>query len=340
MPGFAEPLALLLLPLPLLALAAAALLERAGAGGARVAGGYRLPLLAWGSGEGTPRASGFRRLARLAARIALALAYASAVVAAAGPYTVERRSFWLSRGADVVFVLDVSPSMAARDIEPDRLEAAKSLVRGYLEAGRPEAIGVVLFGREAALLAPPSPDHAAVASRLDEAQPGVLGDGTAVGLGLAVAVRHVRSARGLVDRVVLVTDGENNAGGVAPEDAADLARRYGVELVVVGVGGPGEADIVYRDPATGRTVSGAYASSFDESSLRGLAERAGGVYFSAADSAALARAFDWAAERSAGSAGRRGVEKRLDRSRAWLFLVAGFAALAWLLSRVANGGAE
>ncbi|HOX18098.1 MAG TPA: VWA domain-containing protein [Spirochaetales bacterium] len=339
MPGFADPLALLLLPLPLLFLAAAAFLSRVGGGAAR-ADGYRLPLFVWGADGGVPSASGFRRAARLASRASFALAYAAAAVAAAGPYTVEHRSFWLSRGADVVFVLDVSPSMAARDIEPDRLSAAKALVRSYLEAGRTEAVGVVIFGREAALLAPPSADHGAVAARLEEAQPGVLGDGTAVGLGLAVAVRHVHAARGLVDRVVLVTDGENNAGAVAPEDAAELARRYGVELVVVGVGGPGEADIVYRDPATGRTVSGAYASSFDESALEDLAARAGGAYFSAADSAALARAFDWAAERSAGSAGRRSVERRLDRSRAWLLLVAAFAAAAWLLSRAANGGAE
>ncbi|MBN1241650.1 MAG: VWA domain-containing protein [Spirochaetales bacterium] len=339
MPGFAEPLALLLLPLPLFASLAATLLSRA-RGRAKSAGGYRLPLLAWASGDAAPSASGFRRAARFVSRVSLVFAYAAAVVAAAGPYTVEHRSFWLSRGADVVFVLDVSPSMAARDIEPDRLGAAKALVRSYLEAGRPEAIGVVLFGREAALLAPPSADHEAVAARLEEARPGVLGDGTAVGLGLAVAVRHVHAARGLVDRVVLVTDGENNAGGVAPEDAADLARRYGVELVVVGVGGPGEADIVYSDPETGRTVSGAYASSFDASSLQALAFRAGGAYFPAADSSALERAFDWAAERSAGSAGRRSVERRLDRSRAWLFLVAAFATAAWLLARVANGGAE
>ena len=281
--------------------------------------------------------AGIRRALAGASQALGILAWLGLVVAAAGPQSVERRTVFPNRGDDVLFALDVSPSMGARDVDPDRLSAAKSLLELFLREDRSDAVGVVAFGREASLLCPPTTDYGALRDRLARVKPGVLGDGTAIGLGLAQAVRHAVRARGTTDRVILVTDGENNAGSLSPEDASDLAARLGVRLTIIGIGSRGDVPLSYEDPRTGERLEGTYTSGFDEASLRGLAARAGGEYLSAKDGPALERAFRAVAGRMAGAEGARSVTIR--RSRAASVLTASVAALAlsWLLGLTARG---
>ncbi len=300
-------------------------------------GGFLRYPLDEASGRRFEGASGFRRALSALSGFFGAVAYLALVLAASGPNIVERRVVFPNRGGDVIFALDVSPSMGARDMEPDRLAASAALVEAFLRQDRPDSVGVVVFGQDAALLCPPTTDYASLRSRLAEARPGILGDGTALGLGLAQAVRHAARAKGERDRIILLTDGENNAGTVSPEDACDLASRLGVRLTIIGVGGPGDVPLAYENPSTGERFEGTYASGFDEKALRILAERAGGEYISARDGPSLERAFRTVSDRMESSRGARSVTVR--RSRAAPVLAAALAAfcLSWTLALAVKG---
>ena len=329
MTSFDNPLAfLLVLAVPAWMLLARRALRRGGS--------LRFPLYE-ALGRRFEAPSGVRRALDGAARVFGILAWLGLVIAAAGPQSVESRFVFPNRGDDVMFALDVSPSMGARDVEPDRLDAAKSLLGLFLRDDRSDAVGVVVFGREAALLCAPTTEYGILRERLALAKPGILGDGTAIGLGLAQSVRHAVRARGSTDRVILVTDGENNAGSLSPEDACDLAARLGVRLTIIGVGSRGDVPLSYEDPRTGERLQGTYASGFNEESLRTLAARAGGEYLSAKDGLALERAFRAVAGRMTPAEGARSVTVRRPRSAAVLAAAVASLGLSWLLALAARG---
>ena len=302
----------------------------------RLGGSLRFPLDEE-SGRRFEAPSGIRRAASRGARLFGILAWLSLVTAAAGPQSVERRTIFPNRGDDVMFALDLSPSMGARDVEPDRLSAAKSLMELFLREDRADSVGIVGFGREAALLCPPTTDYSALRNRLNRAKPGVLGDGTALGLGLAQAVRHAARARGTTDRVILVTDGENNTGFISPEDACDLAARLGIRLTIIGVGSRGDVPLSYEDPRTGERLEGTYTSGFDEAVLRSLAARAGGEYLSARDRPALERALRAVSGRMPAAEGARIVTVRKSRASSVLAAAALALVLSWMLGLAARG---
>jgi Ca-activated chloride channel family protein len=149
--------------------------------------------------------------------------------AAAGPRLVFPELVWLDRGADVLFVLDTSPSMAGLDMDGrSRFDAARDLVLDFA-GGRPaDAIGLVAVGDEAGLLLPPTVDRPLLYARLEALRIGEMGDGTALGLGLAIAALHIRDSAAPRRAVILITDGENNAGSIHPETAAETLDRKSV----------------------------------------------------------------------------------------------------------------
>ncbi|MBL8966293.1 MAG: VWA domain-containing protein, partial [Spirochaetaceae bacterium] len=181
--------------------------------------GLRFPLAVPGGLPFDAAPLAFRGL-RLLREACLWLGFALVVVAAAGPAELSRRVLYLSRGNEIVFALDVSPSMAAEDFAPNRLEAAKAIIDDFLSSRRNETVGLVAFGGEAALVCPPTLDYAALRRRLGELEPGFLGEGTALGAGIGVAVAHASRSGAPAKYVVLLTDGENNAGSLAPGTAA------------------------------------------------------------------------------------------------------------------------
>lgn len=263
---------------------------------------------------------------------------AACVLAAAGPAIVNRQVLYLSRGNEVVFVLDVSPSMAASDFAPTRLEAAKSIIGDFLASRRNESVGLVAFGGEAALVCPPTMDYAALASRMRSLAPGLYGEGTAIGAGIATAVAHAARSGAPEKHVVLLTDGENNAGAMDPGTAALLASRYGIILSVIGVGGPGEVPVSYVDPVTGQKRSGLYRSGFDTAVLESLAHRGGGQYYAAANKAALSAAFAALSEKSASLSRTRSVTSEEPLARPFLLLALAALALARLAGLAGAGG--
>jgi Ca-activated chloride channel family protein len=228
-------------------------------------------------------------------------------LAAAGPERRVNQTLWLNRGADILFILDISPSMAGLDMgspgsaQPNgtrpggrygvsRFDAARNLVRDFMERRPIDAIGLAALGNDAALLVPPTVDRRVLEERLERLQVGELGDGTALGLGLAVAARHLqRSAPRRA--AILITDGENNAGPVNPQTAAALLGEAGISLWVIGLGSGGEIPIDYVDPLTRMRRTGTFDSRFDEASLQALSEAGGGTYIPAPSAEALAAAF-------------------------------------------------
>jgi Ca-activated chloride channel family protein len=199
---------------------------------------------------------------------------------------------YLTHGSDIVIALDVSPSMSARDLGADsRFDTALSVIKRFLATRKNEAVGVVAFGRDAALIAPPTPDYRAVERRLRDVKVAQYGDGTAIGMGLAVASLHLRDSTAPRKSIILMTDGENNSGEISPETAADIALGLGIPVYVIGIGTRGEVPLEYVDPQSGKRYSGMYRSDFDESILRDIAERTGGRYFSVQSSDALVQVF-------------------------------------------------
>ena len=293
-----------------------------------LAGRIFLPLgLADSRGVPPPLPSPTYRVASALRRLLAALGYLLLVFAAAGPALVSQRLLYLERGNEVMLVVDVSPSMAASDILPDRLGAARAIIRIFLASRRNEAVGLVAFGGEAALISPPTLDYAALLGRLDSLAPGMLGECTAIGSGIAVAASHgLPAGRGRERHIVLLTDGENNAGSLAPASAAALAADAGFVLSVVGIGSRGDAPLDYQDPETGTRRSGTYVSAYDRAELEALARRGGGTYYEAADGKALAAAFAGIAERSLSLSRSRAVAS--ERSLVPSLLLLSLAALA------------
>jgi Ca-activated chloride channel family protein len=214
-------------------------------------------------------------------------------IAAAGPVFISTETVWLSRGADMVFILDISPSMAGIDMSgKNRFDAARDLVRSFAMTRPQDALGLIALGADTALLVPPTVDREAFFTRLEDLRIGELGDGTAIGDALTLASLHMRNFRVSGRRaVILITDGENNAGSVHPETAAASLRSSGAGLWVIGVGSAGEVPIDYVDPLTKIRRSGVFESRYNHESLKSIAEKGGGIYLAAPSAEGFAAAF-------------------------------------------------
>ncbi|MDR2742192.1 MAG: VWA domain-containing protein [Treponema sp.] len=218
-------------------------------------------------------------------------------VAAAGPRFTSPELVWFSRGADILFVLDTSPSMAGLDMDGrSRFDAARDLVLGFADDRPADAIGLVAVGNEAGLLLPPTVDRPLLYSRLDALRIGEMGDGTALGQGLAIAALHIRTSTAPRRAVVLITDGENNAGAVHPETAAEALRASGTSLWVIGVGSAGEVPIDYIEPTLKVRRTGSFDSRFDPETLRAIARKGGGTFIAAPSGKAFSEAFAYLTE--------------------------------------------
>ena len=253
-------------------------------------GMLRAPLDRW---AGAPLArSAAARVLAIAARAPFWLAAALVMVAAAGPARVRQDEVYLNRGLDLMIALDESPSMAASDLDGQRrLDAAVHVIRGFVAGRANDAIGLVSFSDRAVLRVPKTTDRAALHAALDGMDVMSLGDATAIGTGIAVALLHLQDSMAPGRVIVLLTDGDNNAGELTPEAAAALAAARGVRIYTVGIGGAGDAEIVITDPRTGLTQRGRYRGRYDPALLERVARITGGRSFAAAEPAALTAVF-------------------------------------------------
>ena len=222
----------------------------------------------------------FRKLLSILVTIILFAGFAGAVTALADPVITRQEKVYTSLGTDVVFVIDTSPSMAAKDIGgATRLEAAKNTIRSVAASYDGCRYGMVVLGSEASVFVPPTADINLFTGRLDDVQVGILGNGSAIGDGLSTAVCHLVSSSAQKRTIILLTDGENNAGQIHPETAAALAAENDISVYVIGIGTKGTVPIEYVDPVTGKIYSGYLDSNFNSVSLRRISTMTQGRYF-------------------------------------------------------------
>jgi Ca-activated chloride channel family protein len=215
------------------------------------------------------------------------------ILALGGPAEVSRERVYLNRGIDMMIVLDESPSMAAQDFAPvNRFETARETIRGFVERRENDPIGLVSFGREAALRVPPTTDYDKLVAVLDELHIMELGDGTAIGMGIALGALHLRSSDAPEKVMILLTDGKNNAGEVLAETAARVATELGIRIYTIGIGSEAQAEIEFTNPETGQVYRGTFEGGFDEELLREIADLSGGAYFYAGTSGTLESVFE------------------------------------------------
>lgn len=216
-----------------------------------------------------------------------ALALIAFIVALARPQTGSTTEEVTTQGIDIVMALDVSSSMYAEDLEPNRLGAAKAVAQEFVAGRRNDRIGLVAFAGQAFTQAPLTLDHGVVGALIAELDVGMIEDGTAVGMGLATAVKRLQASDAQSRVVILLTDGRSNAGAVGPSTAAQMAEALGVRVYTIGVGTRGTARVPYDDPVRGRQYA-QMRVDVDEPTLEAIAERTGGRYFRATDNASLA----------------------------------------------------
>lgn len=218
----------------------------------------------------------------LLASIFFTAGFLISVAALAAPVLSNQEKVYTSLGTDIIFVLDTSPSMSAMDVDGgQRIDAAKNAI--YMLSSRNDGsrYGLVGLGSNAAVLVPPTSDMTFFSERLAQVADGSFGNGSAIGDGLSTAVCHLVSSSAQKKCIVLLTDGENNAGEIHPETAAQLAADNDITIYVVGIGSKGKVPIEYTDPVTRLRYSGSFDSNFNPASLKKIADIAGGRYFEA-----------------------------------------------------------
>ena len=211
------------------------------------------------------------------------------IVVIARPQSSDSWSSRTTEGVDIVIALDVSSSMLARDFKPDRIEAAKDVASQFIAGRTTDNIGLVIFAGESFTLCPMTTDRASLLNMLKEVRCGIIADMTAVGDGLATAVNRIKDGPAKSKTIILLTDGTNNAGDVAPETAAQIARTFGIHVYTIGVGTRGTAPYPVVTPY-GTTYQPAQVD-IDEATLQRIADTTGGKYFRATDKSALKEIF-------------------------------------------------
>lgn len=196
-----------------------------------------------------------------------------------------------TEGTDIVLALDVSSSMMARDFDPDRFEAAKKVAANFIAGRESDNIGIVIFAGESLTGVPMTVDRAQLLQYLQNLTMNVLEDGTAIGDGIATALNRLKEGKAKSKSVILLTDGSNNTGVVAPVTAAEVAKELGVKIYTIGVGTNGTAPYPTRT-LTGRIEFTPQPVVIDEGTLQKIADMTGGKYFRATGNRVLENVFD------------------------------------------------
>lgn len=248
---------------------------------------WRYPTLGLVAGAG-------RTLAARLAWLPLALRILVLLLLAAGlarPQSGRTQEESLTRGIDIVLVLDNSTSMAAEDFRPrNRLAVAKEAVAAFVEGRQSDRLGLVVFAGSGYTACPLTVDYQVLQQILAGTELAEQDEGTAIGMGLAMALNRLRDSEAKSKVVVLLTDGRNNRGAIAPPTAASLAATLGIKVYAIGVGARGEAPFPVQDPILGKRYVYLRAD-IDEEALREIAGATGGRYFRATDRDSLHQVF-------------------------------------------------
>jgi len=211
------------------------------------------------------------------------------ILALARPQSSNSWQNVTTEGIDIVIALDISSSMLAMDFQPNRLEAAKDVATQFISGRTNDKIGLVVFSGESFTQCPLTTDHATVINLFKNIESGMIEDGTAIGNGLATAVSRLKESTAISKVVILLTDGENNRGEIAPVTAAELAKTFGIRVYTIGVGTIGTAPYPMQTPF-GVQVRDVEVK-IDEATLQKIAETTDGKYFRATNNTKLAEIY-------------------------------------------------
>lgn len=208
------------------------------------------------------------------------------VIALARPQTSNVSESIDSEGIDIVLSMDISGSMLAEDLKPNRIEAAKMVAINFIDQRPSDRIGLVIFSGESFTQCPITSDHGVLKTQLAALKSGLLQDGTAIGMGLATGVDRLRSAKGKSKVLILLTDGVNNTGLIDPMNALEIAKSYGVRVYTIGVGTTGKAPYPQTMP-DGSVQKTMMEVQIDGALLTKIANETGGKYYRATGNSAL-----------------------------------------------------
>lgn len=218
-------------------------------------------------------------------------AYALLVVALARPQNIEQNVRTSTEGIDIMLSIDVSGSMLARDFKPDRITAAKEVAASFISDRVGDRLGLVVFAGEAFTQSPLTTDQSTLQTLLARIRSGLIEDGTAIGNGLATAINRLRESEAKSKVIILLTDGVNNRGEIAPMTAAEIARAQGIRVYTIGVGSRGTAPYPAVDMFGNMTFINQKVE-IDEKTLTEIARLTGGRYFRATDKEKLQAIYD------------------------------------------------
>jgi Ca-activated chloride channel homolog len=219
------------------------------------------------------------------------ICYSLLILAIARP---QSRSSWKdtkTEGIDIVVSLDVSLSMLAKDFKPNRLEVAKEVLGDFIDARPNDKIGLVIFGGEAFTQCPLTTDHKIIKNMFDDIKAGMLDQGTAIGLGLADGVARVKDSKAKSKVVILISDGVNNVGEIAPLTAAEIAKAFNVRVYCIGVGTKGKALQPVALYPNGEMEYDYVDVDIDEETMTQITKMTGGKYFRATDRESLEKTY-------------------------------------------------
>ncbi len=219
------------------------------------------------------------------------LAIAAIIVMLARPQTRDSWRTSRTEGTDMIIALDISSSMLARDFKPDRLEAAKNIATNFINGRESDNMGLVVFAGEAFTGVPMTTDRAALANYVASLNREMLEDGTAIGDGLATSINRIKDGKAKSKSIILLTDGSNNTGIVAPLTAAEIAKKMGIKVYTIGIGTNGTAPFPQVN-MFGRVEYVPMPVIIDEGTLRQIADMTGSKYFRATGNKVLSEIFD------------------------------------------------
>ena len=231
----------------------------------------------------------YLRHVMFAARLA---AVACLIVILCRPQTHDAWSTSETEGTDIVVALDISTSMLAQDFRPNRFDASKEVASKFISGRESDNIGIVIFAGESFTQVPMTTDKATLLNSVHELQIGVLDDGTAIGDGIATAINRIKGGKAKSKSIILLTDGSNNTGVVAPLTAAEIAKKQGIKIYTIGVGTNGTALYPVGINYYGKMEYQNLPVVIDEATLKNIASLTGGKYFRATGNKVLKEVFE------------------------------------------------
>ena len=213
------------------------------------------------------------------------IATALLIIAIARPQSTANWEESTTEGIDIVLAMDISGSMLARDLKPDRLEASKDVAMDFISKRKNDRVGLVIFAGESFTQCPLTTDHNVLINLFKDVKSGMVEDGTAIGMGLATAVNRLKDSKAISKVIILLTDGVNNSGMVPPLTAAEIAQKFGIRVYTIGVGTEGFAPYPFQTPFGIQYQD--VEVKIDEKSLQDIAILTDGKYFRATNNNSL-----------------------------------------------------